>query len=176
MPSSNEPDDQAARPCAGPGIPPAPAEDAAQTATDAARAVRPKYARAQDVSDPLFKSSDFFDCSDLVQVKYEMLRHVRVDGHTVAKAAASAGMSRPAFYAALALFERHGWIGLVPNKRGPKHAYKMSPEVMALVDEVVALEPEIATPELQRRIAAQFPINVHRRTVERARNRKKNEA
>lgn len=34
----------------------------------------------EKVSDPLFSASDFFDARDLVQVKYEMVRRVRVDG------------------------------------------------------------------------------------------------
>src|SRR5215472_12825515 len=39
------------------------------------------------VRDPLFTSgSPFFDPRDLVQVKYELLRRVRVDGYSVASA------------------------------------------------------------------------------------------
>lgn len=34
--------------------------------------------RPQDVTHELFRHSDFFDPHDLVQVKYEMLRHSRV--------------------------------------------------------------------------------------------------
>ena len=40
----------------------------------------------QRVSDPLFAATDFFDPRDLVQVKYEMVRRVRVDGQSVATA------------------------------------------------------------------------------------------
>ena len=36
-------------------------------------------ASPQDVSDPLFHDSAFFDPLDLVQVKYEMLRRVQAD-------------------------------------------------------------------------------------------------
>ncbi len=36
--------------------------------------------RPDKVVDPIFASSDFFDPRDLVQVKYEMVRRVRVDG------------------------------------------------------------------------------------------------
>jgi hypothetical protein len=32
---------------------------------------------------------------DLVQVKYEMLRRVRVDGHSVSQSATGFGLSRP---------------------------------------------------------------------------------
>ena len=38
----------------------------------------------EEVRDPLFTSgSPFFDPRDLVQVKYELLRRVRVDGYSV---------------------------------------------------------------------------------------------
>ena len=35
--------------------------------------------RPQDVTVPLFQENEFFDARDLVQVKYEMLRRVRLD-------------------------------------------------------------------------------------------------
>ena len=34
----------------------------------------------QAVTDPLFQDQPFFDARDLMQVKYEMLRKVEVDG------------------------------------------------------------------------------------------------
>jgi hypothetical protein len=48
----------------------------------------------------LFQTADFFDPQDLLQVKYEMLRHVDVDKAPVTEAAAAFGLSRPAFYQA----------------------------------------------------------------------------
>ena len=53
----------------------------------------------------------FFDARDLIQVKYEMLRHVSVDGASKADAAALFGMSRPTFYQAEAAFARDGLAG-----------------------------------------------------------------
>ena len=54
--------------------------------------------RPQNVAHPLFQFNEFFDPHDLVQVKYEMLRQVRVDGRTVTETAAAFGFSRPAYY------------------------------------------------------------------------------
>src|SRR5438477_5425103 len=55
----------------------------------------------EKVRDPLFLSgSPFFDPRDLVQVKYELLRRVRVDGYSVAQATALFALSRPTFYVA----------------------------------------------------------------------------
>src|SRR5215510_1647677 len=50
--------------------------------------------RPQAVTDPLFHQSDFFDPRDLVQVKYEMLRRVRVEGRSVRQACLDFGFSR----------------------------------------------------------------------------------
>ena len=53
----------------------------------------------EQVRDPAFLSSDFFDARDAVQVKYEMVRKVKADGAPVTEAAAAFGYSRPAYYA-----------------------------------------------------------------------------
>ena len=56
--------------------------------------------RPQTVTDDLFTDSEFFDPRDLVQVKYEMLRRVEKDGHSISEAATRFGFSRPSFYQA----------------------------------------------------------------------------
>lgn len=70
--------------------------------------------RAARVADEAFRAGDFFDARDVVQVKYEMLRRVRVERAPVTRAAESFGVSRPTFYQAHAAFERAGLSGLVP--------------------------------------------------------------
>jgi hypothetical protein len=50
------------------------------------------------VTDSLFRTGDFFDPDDLVQVKYEMLRRVRLDKQSVSQSASAFGFSRPTFY------------------------------------------------------------------------------
>ena len=91
------------------------------------------HPRPKDVTDALFRSHEFFDPRDLVQVRYEMLRRVRVEGLSVTKAAAAFGFSRPAFYQAQAAYQRHGLPGLVPRRPGPRHAHKLSDEVVDFV-------------------------------------------
>src|SRR5258705_13910774 len=56
----------------------------------------------EQVTDPEFLASDFFDARDAVQVKYEMVRKARAGGAPVTEAAAAFGYSRPAYYAAAA--------------------------------------------------------------------------
>ena len=69
--------------------------------------------RPQDVHDELFREREFFDSRDLVQVKYEMLRRVSKEGHSISQAAASFGFSRPSFYQAQTAFDTSG---LAPAK------------------------------------------------------------
>ena len=54
----------------------------------------------EKVADPLFHGSEFFDPRDLVQVKYEMLRRVRVERASVTEVTQAFGFSRPVFYQA----------------------------------------------------------------------------
>ena len=80
----------------------------------------------QKVADPLFRDSEFFDPRDLVQVKYEMLRRVRVEGASVTEVTQAFGFSRPVFYQAQALYHRAGLPGLIPQRPGPRQAHKLS--------------------------------------------------
>ena len=75
--------------------------------------------RSRHVTDPLFAQDSFFDARDLVQVKYEMLRRVQSESHSVTGAASAFGCSRPSFYQALSAFQEAGLAGLIPHKRGP---------------------------------------------------------
>jgi transposase len=131
---------------------------------------------AQDVRDPAFIDSDFFDPRDLIQVKYEMLRRVRSEGQSVAKASAMFGVSRPTFYKARSDFDRSGLVGLLPAKRGPRHPYKITPEVARFIEETVVRREELTAQRLVERIAERFGLVVHPRTVKRALARLKKKA
>ena len=120
------------------------------------------------VTDPLFAAADFFDGRDLVQVKYEMVRRVRTEGQPVGASAQAFGFSRPSFYQAQAALEREGLAGLVPKKKGPRRAHKLSPEVMAFVQQQLVQEPGLRSSELVRRVGERFQLKVHPRSIERA--------
>lgn len=124
--------------------------------------------RPQDVRDPAFTNSEFFDPRDLIQVKYEMLRRVRSDGHAVADAAASFGVSRPTFYKAQTDFERDGLAGLMPGKRGPRGPHKLTSKVMDVIASTIANEPDLDAATLAERVEQKQGVRVHRRTIERA--------
>ena len=122
----------------------------------------------EQVSDELFAEHEFFDPRDAIQTKYEMLRRVRVDGLPVARAARSFGFSRPTFYKAQAALESDGLPGLLPAKRGPRSAHKLSPDVMAFVKELLEEEPSLTSPELADRLRERLDLIVHPRSIERA--------
>lgn len=125
------------------------------------------HPRPTRVADETFRGSDFFDARDLVQVKYEMLRRVRIDRARVTRTAKAFGVSRPTFYQAQAAFAQAGLGGLVPRKRGRRRAHKLTPEVMAYVTEARA-GARPSTAALVQQIEARFGVTVHPRSVERA--------
>lgn len=127
----------------------------------------------QRVTDPLFSAHAFFDPRDRVQIKYEMLRRVLHDGHSITEASAAFGFSRPAFYKARRALQEYGLAGLVPAKTGPRGAHKLNDEVMAFVLAAKAQDARLDSRDLVERIAAQFGLSVHPRSVERALARKK---
>ena len=110
----------------------------------------------------------FFDPRDLLQVKYEMLRRVRVDGYTVSRSAASFGFSRPSFYQAQEAYAAGGLAALVPKKRGPRDAHKLSAPVVAVLQKTLAQQPQMKASDLAELVHQRFGISVHPRSVERA--------
>lgn len=124
--------------------------------------------RPGEVTDPLFAQDSFFDPRDLVQVKYEMLRRVQSEGHSVTGTAIAFGFSRPSFYQTQFAFEEGGLAGLVPHKRGPKQAHKLTDEVLAYIISTRAKEPSVRTTELVRLIQERFGTKLHPRSIERS--------
>jgi transposase len=131
--------------------------------------------RPQTVTDELFGSSEFFDARDLVQVKYEMLRRVQKEGRSISAAAVAFGFSRPSFYQAQSAFEKGGLAGLVPRKRGPKAAHKLTTEIVDSLRQARQQNPSLRTSQLTALVKQRFQLVVHPRTVERglARSQKK---
>ena len=127
------------------------------------------HPRPQDVTDPLFRESPFFDAHDLVQVKYEMLRRVRLEERSVSEAAADFGFSRPSFYTARAAFQRAGLPGLLPQKRGPRQAHKLTDDVLASLATVRNEDGSVPrTTALATILRDRFGITAHPRSIERS--------
>jgi len=131
--------------------------------------------RPEAVTDELFAAGEFFDARDLIQVKYEMLRRVEKDRQSVTEAAARFGFSRPSFYQAQTALAQHGLAGLIPRKRGPKQARKLSAAILEFMQQERREDPSLSARDLARRVQERYKVTVHPRTVERglARDQKK---
>ena len=138
---------------------------------EALRAQRSLNPRPEGVTDEEFASSEFFDARDVVQVKYEMVRRVRVDGDPVTRSASAFGFSRPSFYEAAAALEAGGLAGLVPGRPGPRRAHKLTEEVVAFARQRLEIDPSLRSGDLVEAIADRFGLRVHPRSVERALDR-----
>lgn len=135
---------------------------------EALRSERSLNPRPEAVVDEAFASSEFLDARDLVQVKYEMVRRVRVDGDAVSHSASAFGFSRPSFYEAAAALDAGGLPALVPSRPGPRRAHKLTAEVVAFARQRREADPSLRSADLADAIAGRFGVRVHPRSVERA--------
>lgn len=140
-------------------------EDPKVTALRAERSLNP---HPEAVRDAAFSESAFLDARDLVQVKYEMVRRVRLQGEPVSAAARAFGLSRPSFYQAQAALEAGGLQALVPQRPGPRRAHKLTVEVVGFLRERLEADPSLRAPALAGLVAERFGVRVHPRSVERA--------
>jgi transposase len=120
------------------------------------------------VVDEGFRSSEFFDARDLVQVKYEMVRRVEADGASVSAAAGAFGFSRQSYYSAARALADEGLAGLVPAKPGPRGAHKLTDEVLDHLEALRQADPGLGAAVLAAAVAERFGVTIHRRSVERA--------
>ena len=140
---------------------------AADEKTRALRASGALNGNPATVSDPALRSHPFFDPRDLVQVKYEMVRRVHVDGHSVTQTVANFGFSRPVFYAAQAALTQGGLPALVPQRPGPRRRHKVRPEILSFLQQARRDEPTTRLGDLAERVEARFAVRLHPRTIER---------
>jgi transposase len=131
----------------------------------AARALNP---RPDAVADAAFAGSEFLDARDLVQVKYEMVRRVKVNRETVTSTAAAFGFSRPSFYEAATAVDSGGLAALVPARPGPRRAHKLSEEVVSYMRELLDADPSLRSSDLVDMVEQRFELRVHSRSIERA--------
>ncbi len=139
--------------------------DPKEAALREARALNP---RPDAVADATFAASEFLDARDLVQVRYEMVRRVRVEGETVSGAAVAFGFSRPSWYAAAAVLDSEGLPGLLPERPGPRRAHKLTDEIVAFLSDALEHDPDLRAADLAERVDASFGTRVHPRSIERA--------
>ena len=139
--------------------------DPKEAALAGARCLNP---HPEQVTDPEFLASDFFDARDAVQVKYEMVRKARAGGVPVTEAAAAFGYSRPAYYEAAAALDRSGLEGLVPARPGPRGPHKLTGQILTWAEQQLAASPGLRPAQLVPLIQESFGVRVHPRSVEKA--------
>ena len=133
----------------------------------ALRATNAVHPRPAAVTDAAFRSNDFFDPRDLVQVKYEMVRRVQIEGQAISRVTKGFGLSRPTFYQAQAAFTRVGLPGLLAHRRGPRQPHKLDSAVQAFLAQTRAAEPTVTAAELAQGVADHFQRSVHPRSIQR---------
>ena len=121
----------------------------------------------ESVNHPLFQNSEFFDPDDLLQVKYEMLRQVHLDGESISEAARTFGFSRPSFYQTQSAFQQDGVSGLFPHKRGPQGGHKLNSAVMEFILQQRSEDPTLTPEQLAQAVQKRFWVQVHPRSIQR---------
>jgi transposase len=125
------------------------------------------------VKDEAFRSHEFFDPRDLVQVRYEMLRCHRVDGRPVTEVAGTFGVSRQAFYKMAWAFKTQGASGLLPRRRGPKRAHKCTDEILDFVQQWRSTQSAGVRQTVVQAVQSRFGVTINPRSIERALARRK---
>jgi hypothetical protein len=135
---------------------------------EALRSQRSLNPRPDAVVDDEFASSEFFDPRDLVQVKYEMVRRVQLEGAPVASHGQGVRV-----LAAVVVRGRPGGggrgvggagAGASRSAAGPQ----ADREVVAFVEAQLAADTSLRPRELVEAIEDRFGITVHPRSIERA--------
>lgn len=122
------------------------------------------------VTERKFLDNDFYDPMDLFQVKYEMLREALDNpSRSIGELAHGYGFSRAAFYKIKEAYQAKGTIALIPDKSGPKQAYKLTGEYQTFIDG----HPGSSSEELRLLLKKEKGLDISRRTIERYRSRKK---
>ena len=120
----------------------------------------------EKVVDPLFADSEFFDPRDLLQVRYEMVR--RAEQGSLRDVAARFGVSVPTCVRVNRSFREGGLQALVPQRRGPRGAHKITPEILAFVEDYRTRHGAVGSRKLVPLIAERFGVAVHPRGIEKA--------
>lgn len=89
------------------------------------------------------------------------------------KASEAFGFSRITFYKTEKSFKEYGLAGLLPRKKGPRRAHKLTGKVMEFVGSLKDKKPDIKSEELAEEVRNRFGISVHKRSIERATHKSK---
>lgn len=120
----------------------------------------------EKVADPLFAHSEFFDPRDILQVRYEMVRHS--EEASLREAAERFGTSVPTCVRANRAFREGGLQALIPRRRGPRGAHKITAEIIAFVEDYRTRHGPVGSRKLVPLIAERFGVSLHPRGLDKA--------
>lgn len=111
----------------------------------------------------------FFDPNDLMQVKYEMLRHITTDNWSIIKVTKTFGISLTTCYKLNINFQKLGLSSFVPDKRGPKINLKLTAEIIDFIKHQKS-KRVLTWNEIIIIIKDKFNVNLHLRTAQQVMN------
>jgi transposase len=108
----------------------------------------------------------FFDPHDKLQVKYEMLRAVQIDGFSITQVAKAFGYSRETYYTVARDFELEGCVGLLDQSQGRRQPVKLQTEIVEFIFSERYKDPENNSGyRLVEKIYDRFHVKIHPRTI-----------
>lgn len=127
--------------------------------------------RPESVTASLFVNSPFFDPSDLLQVRYEMIRS-HTKGTTLQEIAARYGMSVPTCVRLKRAYRNGGVQALIPGRRGPRGPRKITPEVVGFARKYLVEHGDTSVRKLADQVSEHFGVRIHFSALYRALSKK----
>ena len=125
------------------------------------------FGNYENVTASIFNSAPFFNKKDIIQVKYEMLRAAAKDEGNITEIADTHGFSRKSYYKTNKAFQAGGLYALLPQKTGPKGAFKLNPDVLEFIDSFVGIHKNAKSTEIAAALENEKGVKVHPRTIYR---------
>ncbi len=118
-----------------------------------------------------FQDGGFFDPRDLLQVRYEMVRST--GNAPLAAVAAEFGVSVPTCVRIRRNFREGGLQALVPRRRGPRRAHKVSDEILDFIAAFRSEHGPVGARRLVPVIEERFGVSLHSRSINKALERQR---
>ena len=119
------------------------------------------------INDPTFASSDVLDTRDLLQVRYEMVRSVRIDKDSPKDVASRFGVSEATLRRHIRDLRDGGMIALVPDIRGPKGQHSLNDEEIQYIESYLVKHPDASGGQVHSALVQEKQSEVSKRTIER---------
>jgi len=134
---------------------------------DLLRRARCLHRTPERVQDERFtQQSDFFDPKDIVQVKYELLRRCKVEGHDVASICLEFGFSRTTYYKVQQAFFYGGLPALMGQPRGRLKPIKVTDVVRGYLIAEKGRNPKLSAREMVGAIKERYHVQLSERMIQ----------